>query len=176
MPLSKDKKQQVVEEIGQLLSSSKMTVAVRYGGTSVSAMQDLRRQARVDGTKVKVVKNRLFKKALENHETFKGTDSSAFSGQLLYAFNEEDEVAPAQSLAKFAKSQPQIEFVAGLSSDGHIISAEDLSHLAALPSKDQLRAQAIAVIAAPASGFVNVLAGNIRGILNVLNARAESQS
>jgi ribosomal protein L10 len=45
-----------------------MTVMVKYQGTSVKAMQDLRKQAKENGTKVKVVKNRLFKKALETNE------------------------------------------------------------------------------------------------------------
>jgi large subunit ribosomal protein L10 len=176
MALSKDKKQQVIEEVEALLATSKLTAAARYAGTSVSAMQDLRRQAKDDGTKIKVIKNRLFKKALQNLEAFKELDSAAFGGQLIYAFNEVDEVASAQSLAAFAKTQPQIEFVAGLTADGQIIGGDDLKALAALPSKDQLRSQAVAVFAAPMSGVVSALAGNVRGILNVLNARAESQA
>jgi large subunit ribosomal protein L10 len=176
MALTKDKKQQVIDDVEKLLASSKLTVAARYSGTSVEAMQGLRTQAGDNGTRVKVVKNRLFKKALENLEGYKGIDVSVFNGQLLYAFNEDDEVAPAQSLAAFAKTQPQIEFVAGLTADGQILNADDLKALAALPTKDQLRAQAIGVISAPATGFVNVLSANVRSVLNVLNARAEQQT
>ena len=175
MALTRDKKQQVIEEVESLLASAKLTVAARYAGTSVEAIQSLRHQARDGGTKVKVVKNRLFKKALQNNDALKNIDASAFSGQLIYAFNADDELAPAQSLAAFARNQPQIEFVAGLTADGQILSAEDLKTLAALPTKDQLRAQAVSVIAAPVSGIVNVLAGNVRGVLNVLKARAEQQ-
>ena len=173
MALSKEKKQAVVEEVQQLLASSKLTVAARYAGTSVEAMQGLRAQASDNGTKVKVVKNRLFKKALTSVDGLKDLDASAFSGQLLYAFNDSDEVAPAQSLAAFAKTQPQVEFVVGLTADGQILSAEDLKALAALPTKDQLRAQAIGIISAPASSLVGVLSANVRGVLNALNARAE---
>jgi large subunit ribosomal protein L10 len=173
MALSKDKKQEVVSEVSELLKNSKLTVIAEYGGTSVGAMQNLRRQARDDGTQIKVVKNRLFKLALKSDQRFEGLEQSLLNGQLLYAFNSEDEVAPAASLANFARTETQIQFVGGLSADGQWLPAEDIKALASLPSKDQLRAQLAGTIAAPLSGFANVLAGNVRGVMNVLNARAE---
>jgi len=173
MALSKDKKIEVVAEIGQLLDSSKLTVVAKYSGTPVKAMQELRRQARDSGTTISVAKNRLVKKAMDSNQRFKDSDMSLLTGQLMYAFNADDEVAPAQVLANFAKTEPQIEFIGAYSSDGQLLAAEDVKVLAALPSKDQLRAQLAGTIAAPLSGFVNVLAGNVRGVLNVLSARAE---
>jgi large subunit ribosomal protein L10 len=53
------------------------------------------------------------------------------------------------------------------------MAVEDVKSLASLPSKDQLRAQLVGTLAAPLSGFVNVLSGNLRGFLNVLAAKAE---
>ncbi len=133
MPLTKDKKNEVVEEVSNLLSSSKMTVVAAYPGTTVKAMQTLRKQAKENGTAVKVVKNRLVIKALENTEALKAVDTSVLKGQLLYAFNSEDEVAPAQALANFAKASPTIEFVGAITADGAFISAEEVKALATLP-------------------------------------------
>lgn len=173
MALSKAKKAEVVKDVTELLNGSKMTIIAKYAGTSVKSMQQLRRQARDNGTTITVIKNRLVKKALADSSSFKDIDTGLLSGQLLYAFNGQDEVAPAQVLAAFAKNEPQIEFVGGLSSDGRLLSVTDVAALAGLPSKDQLRAQLAGTISAPLSGFVNVLSGNIRGVLNVLAARAE---
>lgn len=173
MALSKDKKAEVVSQVSQLLKESRMTVFAYYSGTPVKAMQQLRQNSRSSGTTVRIVKNRLFKQALASDDRFKNLDLSVMSGQLLYAFNPEDEVAPAQNLAAFAKEQPQIEFIGGLNADGLWLSADDVKSLAALPSKEQLRAQLAGTLAAPVSGFVNIMAGNVRGLLNVLNARAE---
>lgn len=173
MAISKNKKTEVVSEVSQLLNNSKLTVIVKYQGTSVKSMQELRLKAKLNGTKVKVVKNRLVKKALSGSDAFKDFDTSILSGQLMYAFNLSDEVAPAQVLAEFAKTEPQIEFVVGINKDGQVLSADDIKVLASLPSKDQLRAQLVGTIAAPISGFVNVMAGNIRGVINVLNAHAD---
>lgn len=174
MALTKDKKQSVIDEVNSLLGASKLTVAAAYQGTGVKALQQLRKEAKQSGTTVKVIKNRLVIKSLESNDKLKSADVSALKGQLLYAFNAEDEVAPAQALAAFAKKNPSLQFVGAITEDGQFIGAEDVKALAALPSKEQLRAQLVGIIAAPLSGFINVLNGNVRGVLNVLNARAEA--
>ncbi len=174
MALTKDKKHSVVSDISELLGSSKLTVVAAYQGTPVKALQQLRRTGRDNGTVIKVVKNRLVIKAIEGRDNLKSVDTSALNGMLLYAFNSEDEVAPAQVLANFAKTQPSLEFVGAITNDGQFIDSEDVKALASLPTKDQLRGMLVGTIAAPLSGFVNVLAGNVRGVLNVLNARASA--
>jgi large subunit ribosomal protein L10 len=157
MALSKDKKAEVVSEVGQLLADSKLTVIAKYAGTSVKSLQELRAQAKQTGTKVKVVKNRLIIRALHDNQKFKDLDTSLLSGQLMYAFNSQDEIAPAQVLAMFAKAESQIEFVGGINADAQLLSAEDIKALASLPSKDQLRAQLVGTIAAPLTGLLNVM-------------------
>lgn len=174
MALTKQKKQEIVADVADLLSSSKMTVIASYRGTTVKDMQALRRQATENGTSILVVKNRLVIQAIKGDEKLKQVDTSKITGQLMYAFNSEDEVAPAQTLAKFQKTNPNVEFIGAITSDGLLVEPEDVKALASLPSKDQLRAQVVGTLAAPLSGFVNVVAGNVRGVLNVLNSRAES--
>lgn len=173
MALTRDEKNQVVADVSELLAKSKLTVVAQYQGTGVKQMQELRRDARESGTVVKVVKNRLVRQALLATDSLKETEVSALTGQLLYAFNAEDEVAPAQALANFAKTNPTIEFVGAINPDGQFMAVEDVKVLASLPSKDQLRAQLVGTLGAPLSGFVNVLNGNLRGFLNVLSAKAE---
>src|SRR3982751_6353727 len=118
MALTKDKKNEVVAEVSELLKSSKMTVVAKYQGTTVKALQSLRRESRSNGTKVKVVKNRLVIQAVKATDAIKDADTSALEGMLLYAFNAEDEVAPAQALANFAKQNAAI--AAGLQFVGAI--------------------------------------------------------
>lgn len=174
MPLTKVEKDKIVADVGQLLETSKLTVVARYKGTNVKDMQTLRADSKEAGTNIKVIKNRLFKKAIEATTKFKDSDTTSLEGMLLYAFNADDEVAPAQNLHNFAKTNPNIEFVGAFTSDGLFIGAEDVQELASLPSKDQLRAMLVGTFAAPLSGFVNILSGNVRSVLNVLSARAEA--
>src|SRR5690348_13518409 len=129
MALTKDKKHAVVADVADNLKSSKMTVVAKYQGTTVKALQQLRRDARAGGTNVRVVKNRLVIKALGSVDDLKGVDVSALNGQLLYAFNTEDEVAPAQALASFAKQNPSLEFVGAITAQGTFIDAEKVKAL-----------------------------------------------
>lgn len=172
MALTKDKKHEVVAEVSELLQSSKMTVVAKYQGTTVKALQGLRRQAKDNGTKVKVVKNRLVIQALKSTDTFKDVDTSELEGMLLYAFNSEDEVAPAQVLADFAKANPSIEFVGAISSEGKLLSSEEVKALATLPSKENLIAQVVATLLSPVNDVTNALSGNLHALLDGIEAKA----
>lgn len=172
MALSKDKKHEVVAEVAEALGSSKMTVVAQYQGTTVKALQQLRREARDNGTKVQVVKNRLVRKALGSVDTLKDVDTSAMTGQLLYAFNPEDEVAPAQVLAAFAKSNPSIQFVGAITAQGKFIGADEVKALATLPSKENLIAQVIATLQSPLNDSISGLSGNLHALLDGIEAKA----
>lgn len=172
MALTKDKKQAVVDEVAGLLQTSKMTVVAAYQGTTVKALQQLRKEAKADGTIVKVAKNRLVIHAVQSSESLKDTDTSALKGQLIYAFNDTDEVAPAKTLATFAKLNPSIQFVGAISADGVFLSAEEISSLATLPSKNQLIAGIINTLQSPVNGVVSGLKGNLHGLLGAIEAKA----
>ena len=166
MALTKSGKNDVVAEVSDLLSSSKMTVVAKYQGTTVKALQALRKEAKENGTKVKVVKNRLVIKAVQANDTLKDADVSELTGMLLYAFNSEDEVAPAQILNSFAKLNPTIEFVGAITGEGLFIGASDVKALAGLPSRDQLIGQVIAQLLSPVHDITNALSGNLHALLD----------
>ncbi|HSX32810.1 MAG TPA: 50S ribosomal protein L10 [Candidatus Saccharimonadales bacterium] len=172
MALSKDKKHAVVAEVAEALGSSKMTVVAKYQGTTVKALQQLRRDARAGGTKLRVVKNRLAIKAIQTVDALKDVDTGALNGQLLYAFNSEDEVAPAQALATFAKQNPSIEFVGAITAQGTFISSDEVKALATLPSKEQLIAQVIATLTSPLNDVTNALSGNLHALLDGIGEKA----
>jgi len=172
MALTKNKKNEVVAEVSALLNASKLTVVAKYEGTTVKAMQTLRRQARDNGTKVKVVKNRLVTQALKASDNLKDVDAGVLQGMLVYAFNSEDEVAPAQVLADFAKTNPAIEFVGAITADGTFMSAEDVKALAVLPGKNELIAQVLATLLSPVHDVTNALSGNLHALLDGVEAKA----
>jgi large subunit ribosomal protein L10 len=94
---------------------------------------------------------------------------------VILSLSMEEETAPARGVKNVAKDIKTINILSGIL-DKHLASREQVLALADLPSKDQLRAQLVGTINAPVSGFVNVLAGNVRGLLNVLNAMAQKSA
>jgi large subunit ribosomal protein L10 len=172
MALTKTQKQDVIGEVAELLNASKMTVVAKYQGTTVKAIQQLRREARDNGTKVKVVKNRLVIQALKGNDKLKDTPTDELQGMLLYAFNGEDEVAAAQVLNNFAKQNPSIQFVGAISADGTFVAADDVKALAGLPGKNQLIAEVIATLLSPVQDVTGALSGNLHGLLDGIEAKA----
>lgn len=172
MALTKQAKNDVVADVTELLTSSKMTVVAAYPGTTVKAMQQLRKSARENGTMVRVVKNRLVIKALQQNAALKDVDTSSLNGQLVYAFNSEDEVAAAQALHTFAKTNPSIVFVGAISAEGKFLDAEEIKTLATLPSKNELIAQVIATLTSPVNDVMSGLSGNLHALLDGVEAKA----
>lgn len=172
MALTKQQKNDVVKEVADLLKDSKMTVVAKYQGTTVKALQQLRRDARENGTKVKVVKNRLVRQAIQQNDALKAADTNVLEGMLLYAFNAEDEVAPAQVLHTFAKANPTIEFVGAFDDKGAFLVADDVKALAQLPGKHQLIAEAVAMLLSPVNDVTNALSGHLHALLDGIEAKA----
>lgn len=173
MALTKSQKNDIVSEVSELLKTSKMTVVANYQGTPVKSLQQLRKDAEQNGTKIKVVKNRLVIQALKSLDDFKDLDSSALEGMLLYAFNSEDEVSAAQVLKTFSKNNPTLNFVGGISASGEFMSAEDVKSLAGLPSKNQLLAGLIYTLNAPLNSVTGSLSGNLHGLLDGIKEKAK---
>jgi large subunit ribosomal protein L10 len=174
MAISRDKKNALVAEMTDSLASAKMTVFAQYQGLSVADVQQLRKDAREAGVVIKVIKNRLVRVCLGSIDTYKNTDTTPLSGQLLYAMSATDEVAPAQILDKFAKTHPNLVFAGAFSGEGALLSAEEVKALAGLPSKNQLIGEVISQLLSPVHDITNALSGNLHALLDGVEAKATS--
>jgi len=172
MAISKAKKNDLVAEVSNLLASSKLTVFASYNGLSVADLQKLRREARETGVSIKVVKNRLVRVAMSMNDTYKNTDTSLLTGQLLYAVSAEDEVSPAKVLDGFAKTHPALQFVGAFGMEGEVIDAAGVKALAGLPTKNELIGQVVAQLLSPVHDVTNALSGNLHALLDGVEAKA----
>lgn len=172
MAISKDKKQALVNELSELFADAKATAVAKYQGLTVADIQELRKLARESGVTIRVVKNRLVRVAMNDNKVYKDSDSSTLVGQLLYAFSNEDEVAPAKVLDTFAKTHPTLELVTGFSNEGVTQNSADVKALASLPSKSQLIAQVVAQLLSPVHDTTNALSGNLHALLDGIEAHA----
>lgn len=161
------KKQAVVKELVEKLSQAKGAVIINYRGITVSQDTKLRRKLREAGVEYHVVKNTMTR--LAAHELgITGLDTY-LEGPSAIAVSTVDPVAPAKIISEFAKELKIIEIKAGLLED-KVIDADEVKELANLPSREVLLAKLLGTLNAPITGFVNVLAGNIRNLVYVLEA------
>lgn len=172
MGISRNDKQLQVQELIEQLGQAKGAVLTDYKGIGVNKLNDLRRQLRKEGVEFKVVKNTLAKRAA--NELGIEELNSHLEGPTAIAFSLEDPVAPAKAIANFIKANRMLEVKAGLV-EGKVISLAGVQALADLPPREVLIAQVVGAMAAPISGFVNVLQGPIRKLAYALEAIRKQQ-
>lgn len=143
-------------------------VFAEYRGTKVNDLDKVRRALEKDQIKAKVYKITLLEKAFQEAGV---TVSLNFKVPVVVASSDTEDTAPARILKKFAKEIPTVTILGGVV-DGVGYSKDQMMAIADLPTREELLGRLVGTINAPVSGFVNVLAGNIRGLINVLNAVA----
>ena len=165
-------KKQTVKELVEVLNSAKSFILADYRGLTVEEDTELRRKLREEGVNYSVVKNTLTRFAMKE-QGIEGLEEFLI-GPTAIATHDEDPVAPARVLAKFAKEHENLQVKAGVV-EGDVVGLERIKAIAELPSKEELVAKVMAGFNAPIAGFVNVLNGNIRGLLIALNQIAEQK-
>lgn len=154
------------------VASAKSAVFANFQGLTMGEMNELREKCHAAGVDCFASKKTLVKIALR--EAGLDVDTKAFDGGVAAFFGTKDEVAPAQIVAGFAKTHEVVRIFGGIL-EGAFIDTAKVTALSSLPSKQELLAKMVGSINAPVSGFVNVLAGNMRGLMNVLSAIKEQK-
>lgn len=167
MAKTKAQKQAMVSDLGGKIANAKAIFVVAPQAIDPNEAAELKIKLAEVGGEYHVIKNTLFKIALkeaglEELETLN-------NGQNAAIFVDDQAPDAAKIMQKFIKDSEKAEFRAGYL-EGKKLSAAQVSSLADLPSREQLIAQVIGTMNAPISGFVNVLAGNVRSIVNVIDA------
>jgi large subunit ribosomal protein L10 len=144
-------KQQIVSEVNEAATSALSAVLADYRGVSVSALTQLRKNARQNNVYLRVVRNTLLKRAVAGTEFECIQD--ALVGPTILAFSMEDPGAAARVLKDFAKANDKFEIKA-LSIGGKLLGADQIDALATLPTYDQAVSMLMSVMLAPVTKLV----------------------
>lgn len=173
MAKTKQQKQEHLDDLTNRLGSAKAAVFANFQGLTVPQTEALRKECRDNNVTMIASKKTLLRNALASagHDV----DTKAFEGGVAAIFGNEDEVAAAQIVANFAKDHEVVTIFGGVL-EGNYIDAAKVTELSKLPSKQQLLGQLVGTLNAPVSGFANVLAGNLRGFITVLNGIKDAKA
>lgn len=174
MPKTRAQKQEIVDDIAEKMARMKSAVFVSVHGYTMKDADATRQKGRDVSVDVLIAKKTLLKRAAEK-AGLGNFDVNAFDGSVLSAFAYQDEIAAAKLMASLIKEKDQMKILGGLL-DGSAVDVAKVKQLATLPSKQELLGKLVGSLNAPISGFVNVLAGNLRGLVNVLNNIKEAKA
>lgn len=172
MAISKERKQELVEEYKDWLSKSRAVILTEYEGLSMKDMDSLRAKVREAGAEFHIVKNTLGKIAFEQSEL--PLPEGYFEGTTAAGFAFDDAPALAKALTDFSKTVEALKIKGGYL-DVAPMSAEEIIALAELPPLPVMRARLLGTIMAPASRLARVLNEPARQLATVLKAYADKE-
>jgi large subunit ribosomal protein L10 len=181
MPKTRAQKAEIVAKVADRLKRMKAAAFSQVSGYTMADADKLRAKAAEQNVEVFITKRTLL--ALAAKEAgIEGMDTQGMEGSILTAVGYADEVSAAKLLKELAAAKKLTDkdkaatmgLVAGIL-DGKFMTKAEVTMLASLPTKQQLLGQLVGTLNAPVSGFVNVLAGNLRGLVTVLGAIQEKK-
>ena len=144
-----DAKKQIVSEIENKLKDSASAIFFDYRGLTAAETVELRSKLKASNTEVKIYKNTLTKRALDNLELnlddiIVGPNAMTLS---------ENVIEPIKVLTDYAKNHKALEIKGGII-DGKISTIEEIAKLATIPSRE---------------GLLTMLAGGLIGVARDLS-------
>ncbi len=155
MSLDLEAKKAIVEEVTEVAGSSPSAVAAEYSGLTVSDMTELRQIARDAGIYLRVVRNTLARRALE--DTNFDCMREGLTGQLILAFSKDELGAAAKVVRDFTKKNDKL-VVKLVALEGELLQPSDIDALASLPSKGQSISMLMRMMMAPVTTLARTLA------------------
>jgi len=150
--VNREEKSELLNMMHEIFSNAESVVVTEYLGLTVAEADELRNKVRDAGASLRVTKNRITRLALKDTK-FEGL-ADMFKGPVAMAYAN-DPISACKACVEFAKNNEKLVIVGGALAD-KALTLDDIKHLASIPSMDELRAQIIGLLQAPASKLARV--------------------
>ncbi|BEV04559.1 MULTISPECIES: 50S ribosomal protein L10 [Chryseobacterium] len=155
--MTKDQKVVAIQEIKDLLQDAKVVYVADLQGLNAGKSSDFRRQAFKQNIKVKVVKNTLLQKAMEQIE---GVDYSemfqSFKGNSAIMISETAS-APAKLIRDFRKKEEKPALKSAFVQETFYLGDNNLEMLANIKSREEMIGEIIGLLQSPIQRVVSAL-------------------
>jgi large subunit ribosomal protein L10 len=155
--MTKDQKVVAIQEIKDLLQDAKVVYVADLEGLNAAKSSDFRRQAFKQNIQVKVVKNTLLQKAMEQME---GVDYSemfqSFKGNSALMIAETAN-APAKLIQGFRKKEEKPALKSAFVQETFYVGDNNLDMLANIKSREEMIGEIIGLLQSPIQRVVSAL-------------------
>jgi large subunit ribosomal protein L10 len=170
LAITREQKEKMVADYVGKMSNSQALILTDYRGLTVSDMTELRRKLLESDGRYQVVKNTLFKLALEEAGLPIPVEEMEGPVAVGYCLGEAPPVAKA--LMDFGKDTGILQ-IKGAILGTNLLDVEGVKGLADLPPREVLLAQLVGAVQGPMSSLASTLAAPLRELAQVLKARSE---
>jgi large subunit ribosomal protein L10 len=164
------RKRETVKDLQHLFNGSQVMIFTEYRGLKVSDLTNLRRQLREKGVEYHITKNTLTELAAKRAGMEEMNEM--LGGPVAIAFVNDDIPGATKVLNDFVRTSKIMVIRGGLAGK-RVLSAEQVSDLTKMLSREQYIAQVLGTMQSPIRNLVTVLSGTLRGLMNVMQARID---
>jgi large subunit ribosomal protein L10 len=165
-------KQAAVAELREQLQANRTLIVSEYRGLTVRELQEIRRALRKQDVTYRVVKNRLMKIAAA--DTIGSVLDPMLNGPTAIAFGQ-DEGATAKAVIDTMRPYRTVRITGALLGD-RAIDANEVTRLAALPSRETLLSQIAGAFAAPMATTAGLFDAPLRDVVGLIAALETKQA
>lgn len=165
MALTREQKQKIIEDLKEKIAKQKAIVFVAIEEIKAEQLFDLREKLKAADCLLMVAKKTLLDKVFKEKKI--DVEAKKLEGQIGLIFGFKDKIMPAKIAYKFKLENENLRILGGFF-ENEFREAEEIITLAKLPSREELLARFVGSIKAPVTDFVNVLQGNIKGLIYIL--------
>jgi large subunit ribosomal protein L10 len=173
LAIKRERKVELLDIYRDQVKQSTALIFTNYRGLSVANLRSFRVKLSETNTNIMVVKNSLLGIALKENEL--PNPDSLLSGPNAVVFVGEDIGRGVKSLLDWIKAE-KVGEVSGALLGQSVLDAKGAEALADLPTKEQVLAQVLGAINAPASSLARMLTAPTSSLVRVINARVEQQN
>ncbi len=174
MAISRERKEELVAQYTELLSTSDGFIVTEYRGLSVAKLDDLRNALGESDGVYTITKNTLFRIALEQNNW--PIPESLLEGPTAVAFGGSNLPGVAKIVRGFVKDNADLFIIKGGVMAGSVFAAKDVEAIADLPTMDEIRAQLAGLIVMPASQIAGLLQSATSQVVNVIQAYVDDRT
>jgi large subunit ribosomal protein L10 len=168
-----DAKRETVAELREELAQARTMIVSEYRGLKVKEIAEIRRALRKQDVTYRVVKNRLLRIAAD--DSVGAALGPLLIGPTAIAFGI-DETRTAKAVIDATRPYARIVRITGGVLGDRAIGAEDVTKLAALPSREVLLARLAGGMQAPMSTLAGLFAAPLRNLGYALQQVAEQKA
>ncbi|MCE1188925.1 MAG: 50S ribosomal protein L10 [Ignavibacteria bacterium] len=172
--MNRTEKAEVIAQVVDSINNSYAVFLVDYSGINVEDISKLRKDLRKEGVEYKVIKNTLFKRALDESGKYPLL-ANHLKGMTGYVFSGENVSLPAKVIKKYFDDKQKFALKACYV-ESQYYTGDKLEELSNLPSKADIIAGIIGSVNAPASGIVGALNAVMRDLVSVIDEIAKQKA
>ena len=165
MASTKVQKQKILDELKEKIARQKVMIFADFTGLKVKDISNLRKKINATDGEIKVAKKTLLGLAAKSAGL--EFETKKLKGEIASVFGYKDEISLAKIIYQFALANPNLKILGGFL-ENQFRTAQDFITLAQLPAKEELISGLVRSVSAPISNFINVLQGNIKGLIYLL--------